>query len=202
MFRIATIATLVGAALLVVSGCERKPATDETTAPAEHTARTTHAPNHAAALTDTAADEDVLDESVDRNDPLNEDAATANDHAMPEPTDDAEEDHLRGAAHELGSTTVGDLTLTVTQIGVASADTIELVFEIGVEGEPVPDAIRLLVRNADGDESLKVKAHDVGNGKYDAHVGDLPAFRGEGAVVVVETETADGTQSAEFPLKS
>jgi hypothetical protein len=74
------------------------------------------------------------------------------------------------------------------------------VFEIAVTGPEAPVAVRLLVRNADGDESLKVRAHKTGDASYDGHVSELPGGLGGDSVVVVEVETSAGKQSVSFPL--
>lgn len=133
------------------------------------------------------------------------------DHAAMD-ADDADEEHDEHAGHdhgddvhagealELGAQTAGAFKVRVEQFGKATDDAAELVFEIDVEGEAVPDAVRVLVRNADGDESLKVKANKVGEDAYDVHVGELPSQLGQGGTLVVELEAASSTVSAEFKL--
>lgn len=107
-----------------------------------------------------------------------------------------------GQRHELGSREIPGCTVVVVQLGAATDNRADLVFEIDVQGAPAPTAIRLLVRAADGAESLKVKANKVGDHEYDAHVGELPDRLGEGSVLVIEVETPSGTEELMFPLKT
>ncbi|MFH1419961.1 MAG: hypothetical protein ABII12_16935 [Planctomycetota bacterium] len=181
MLRIASITTLIGIAILLSNGCDRKPPPNETE---EATPQTTAAPKHSPDDGHDHAGEMKSDDHAD-------------DHADQEDGNGHGHD---GQRHELGSRGIAGLTVEVVQFGAATGNVAELVFEIDVRGEPTPTAIRLLVRAPDGAESLKVKANKVGDHEYDAHVDELPGHLGEGSVLVVEVETPSGTEALVLPL--
>ncbi|MCK4657902.1 MAG: hypothetical protein KAV82_00125 [Phycisphaerae bacterium] len=155
----------------------------------------------------------LLPSGCERKSPTNEtkdatpQAAAAPKHSLDAGNDHAGHEHGNGPGHsgqrhELGSRKIAGFTVEVVQFGAATDNVAELVFEIDVQGEPAPTAVRLLVRAPGGAESLKVKANKIGDHEYDAHVGELPNQLGEGSVLVVEVETPSGTKELMFPLKT
>ena len=163
---------------LVLAGCEQKPGStsaDQSKAAAPRENREEH--DHTA---DDGHDHDQ--------------------HAGHQHGDEGEHDH--GDALKLGSREAGEYRVTVAQFGPASHDAAELVFEIELDGAQPPEAVRVLVRNSEGAESLKVKANKVGDSTYDVHVGELPEDLGAGGTVVVELESASATEPVEFAIKS
>ena len=183
MLRIASIATLIGIAILLSNGCDRKSPPNETE---DATPQTTAAPKHSP--------DDGHDHAGERK---------SDDHADDHADQEGGNGHGHGGQrHELGSREIAGLTVEVVQFGTATNNVAELVFEIDVLGEPAPTAVRLLVRTPDGAESLKVKANKVGDHEYDAHVGELPDQLGEGSVLVVEVETPSGTEELMLRLKT
>jgi len=203
MLRIALITTLIGIAILLANGCDRKEPTKK--------------PNDTAAQADVAhkngPDDGHDDHAGHDHGEADPDAHAGHDHGEADHDDHAGHDHGEadsgsghghgGQRHDLGgSRKIAGLTVEVAQFGAATDNIAELVFEINVQGEPAPTAIRLLVRAADGAESLKVKANRVGDHSYDAHVGELPNKLGDGSVLVIEVETPSGTKELLFPLKT
>ena len=195
MLRIASMTTLIGVVLLLSNGCERKSPTNETK---DATPQAVAAPEHSP--------DDGHDHAGDMkgNDHAGDDAR---DHGEAGHDDHAGHEHGNGHGHsgqrhELGSRKIAGFTVEVVQFGAPTDNVAELVFELDVQGEPAPTAIRLLVRAPDGAESLKVKANKVGDHEYDSHVGELPDQLGEGSVLVVEVETPSGTEELTFPLKT
>jgi hypothetical protein len=184
MLRIASIITLVGFAILLSNGCDRKSPTKKS--------------NDTAPQADAASKHSPDD---------------GHDHAKADPDDHAGHDHGEadpgnghghghgGKRHELGRREIAGFTVEVVQFGAATDNAAELVFQIDVQGEPAPTAVRLLVRAPDGAESLKVKADKGDDHAYHAHMGELPNKLGEGSVLVVELETPSGTKELMFPLK-
>lgn len=179
MLRIASFTAIFGIALLLANGCERKSPTNEKN---DATPQAAAAPKHSP---DDGHDHDGNMKSED--------------HAA---DDDGNGHGHGGKRHELGSREIAGITVEIVQFGTATSSSAELVFEIEVEGEPPPTAVRLLVRAPDGAESLKVKANKIGDHEYDAHVGELPNHLGKGSVLVVELETPSGTEKLMFPLKT
>jgi hypothetical protein len=183
MFRTMCLMSTFVALGLLSAGCERKPDSTSTGKP------------QAAAPTDNR---DKHDHAAG-DDHAAEDGHADDDHAGHDHGDDG---HAHGGeALKLGTREIGEYTVAVVQFGPATDDAAELVFEIDVEGAPSADAVRVLVRNSDGAESLKVKADKVGNHAYDVHVGELPRDLGQGGMLIVEVESASGTTSAEFEIK-
>lgn len=189
MFRTMCLLSTFVALGLLSAGCERKPDSTSTGKP------------QAAAPTDNHDEHDhAADESHDHaEDDAHDDEHDPDDHTGHDHGDDG---HAHGGeALKLGTREIGEYTVAVVQFGPATDDAAELVFEIDVEGAPSADAVRVLVRNSDGAESLKVKADKVGNHAYDVHVGELPRDLGQGGMLIVEVESASGTTSAEFEIK-
>lgn len=185
MLRIVSMAVFVGVVFLLSSGCDCKAPTGQSKDGGKQAAAAPkHSPDDGH---DHAAEMKGDDHAVAGND----------DHAD---GDDGSGHGHGGERHELGSREVAGFTVEVTQYGAAVDIVAELVFEIEVRGEDAPTAVRLLVRAADNDESLKIKANKVGDHKYDAHVGELPSHLGAGSVLVIELETPSGTKKLEFPL--
>ncbi len=192
MLRTASIATLVGIAILLSGGCERK-------APANKTKDATPP----AAATPEHSPDDGHKHAGD----IKADDHAGHDHGEADHEDDAGDDDDKGHGHGgerhvLGSREVAGLTVEVVQFGAATGNIAQLIFELDVQGEPAPTAVRLLVRASDGAESLKVKASKIGDHGYDAHVGELPKQLGEGSVLVVELEMPSGTETLTFTLKT
>ena len=217
MFRIASTTALIGIVLLLSSGCERKSPTGETKDATPQAAAAKHSPddghNHAGGMkSDEHAGHDHGE--ADHDDHAGHDHGEAghddhagHDHGEADHDDHAGHDHGSGHGHggqrhELGSRETAGITVEVVQFGAATGNVAELVFELEVRGEPMPTAVRLLVRAPDGAESLKVKANKTGDHEYDAHVGELPKQLGEGSVLVVEVETPSGTEKLMFTLKT
>jgi len=182
---------IFGIALLLANGCERKSPTNETN---DATPQAAAAPKHSP---DDGHDHDGNMKGEDHADDPGE--VDHDDHAA---DDDGNGHGHGGKPHALGSREIAGITVEVVQFGTATSDSAELVFEIEVEGEPAPTAVRLLIRAPDGAESLKVKANKIGDHEYDAHVGELPNHLGKGSVLVVELETPSGTEKLMFPLKT
>jgi len=198
MLRTASIAILITIAILLSGGCERKAPTDKAKdATPQAATEQKHGPD------DGHADHDHGEAGHDDHAGHDHGEANHDDHAD---HDHGEADHdghgHGGPRHELGSNEIAGLTVKVVQFGTATSNIAELIFELDIRGEPAPTAVRLLVRAADGSESLKIKAGKGGNSKYDAHVGELPNKLGESSVLVVELETPSGTKELTFPLKT
>jgi hypothetical protein len=182
-----TLIPLVAAALgSMSSGCERKPEASSS--------------ENRPVL--AAEDEHESHEGHDHS------ADDGHDHGEESPDENAGHAHgdEHGHAHggeplDLGSRKVEDFAVNVVQFGPATSDASELVFKIDVEGPTTPTAVRVVARNAKGDESLKVKANKVGEHSYDVHVGELPASLDSGGVLVVEIESVSGTESVGFEIK-
>jgi hypothetical protein len=116
--------------------------------------------------------------------------------------DHGDNDHAHGGEPlELGTRQIGDFTVEVVQFGAATDDAAELIFEIEVHGTEPPDAVRGLVRNSAGAESLKVRANNVGQHTYDVHVGELPSNLSDGGTLSVEVESKSGTNAGEFEIR-
>lgn len=180
------MATLVAALLLLSGGCERNTATNSKEGgSAQVAAQEKH---DSLASRDHAAGEGHDDADTRRDEP------DGHDHG--------DDDAHRGERYELGAGEIAGLTVQVVQCGRVVSGAAELVFEIEVEGSGTPAAVRLLVRSAEGSESLKVKANKVGDHTYDAHVLELPDSLGDGSVVVVEIETTAVTEGAVFALRT
>jgi|GEM_PF-6813714 len=190
MLKIASKMTLMGVVLLLTNGCERKtPANETKDSPRPTVAVAEHGPDDGH---DHSADIKVDDRADDH---------VGCDHGEAETDEHAGHSH-GGEKHKLGSREIEGFSVTAAQFGVATDNLAELVFEIEVKGESAPNAVRLLVRAADGAESLKVRADKVGDHGYDAHVGELPDQLGEGGVLVVEVETPTGIEELTFPFKT
>ncbi len=138
------------------------------------------------------------------------DAAEHADHAAGEADhDDANHAHEReepaghghaGEEHALGTRKIGDYTVVVARLGDLRPKMTEIVLEISVQGSGTPTAIRVQIKTPAGEESLKVKANRVGEGQYDAHVGELPPNLPPGSQVWVEVAEETGTAAAAFEL--
>ncbi len=186
MIRMMSVTVLAMTLLWLLGGCERNANTSEKDgSAAQAVAESGHDPHEGHAH----ATDDGHNHAEDE-----QDAHAGHDHG---------DEHAHGGErHDLGSHEAGGLTVKVVQFGAVRADATELVFEIEVDGPAQPSAVRLLVRNADGAESLKVKANKVGDHTYDAHVGELPGVLGDDSVLVIEIETSTGKESVIFPLKT
>ncbi len=202
MLRIASITTLIGIAILLSSGCESKAPPDDTKDATAKAAAPKHSPDdghdHGEAGHDDDDGHDHGEAGHDDDDGHDHGEAGHDDDG---PGQDSGHGH-GGQRYELGSREIAGLTVKIVQFGAAADNVAELVFEIDVQGKTAPTAVRLLVRAADGAESLKTKANKVGDHEYDAHVGELPDKLGEGSVLVVEVETPSGTEKLTFPLKT
>lgn len=177
MSRIMCLMSTVVALGLLSAGCERKagPTSSE--------------------KTQAAATED----NHDNHDHAVGDGHDHEDHAG---HDHGEDGHAHGGeALELGTRELGAYAVSVVQFGPAADGATELVFEIDVDGTPPPDAVRALVRNREGADSLKIRASKAGERSYDAHVGELPGHLDEGGTLLVEIEAASVVDSAEFEIK-
>ncbi len=118
--------------------------------------------------------------------------------------DHSHDDHGHGHGKEelvVGTREIGEYTVKVMQFGYATNEAPELAFEINVDGARSPNAVRVLVRNTAGEESLRVKANKVGEHAYDAHVTELPPGLKNGGVVVVEIESSGVPRVIEFDIK-
>ena len=178
MFRSMVLMTAYVALSLVSTGCEQKPGStsaDQSKAAAPRENHVGH--DHAA---DDGHDHD--------------------EHAGRQHGDEGGHDH--GEPLKLGTRETGEYMVTVVQFGLANDDVVELAFEVRVEGDQPPEAVRLLVRNTEGVESLKVKASKAGDHTYEVHIAELPANLGAGGTLVVELEAASATESIEFAIKS
>ena len=208
MLRIASITTLIGIAVLLSGGCDRKSpptekqdATPQTAAEPKHSSNGGH--NHAAGKKcNDHADHDHDEASHDEHEGHDHGEAGHDDHEGHNHGEAAHGHGHSGERHELGNREIAGITVNVAQFGAATDNAVELVFEINIQGESSPTAVRLLVRTPDGAESLKVKANKVGDHKYDAHVGELPTKLGKDSVLVVEVETQSGTEELTFLLKT
>lgn len=189
MFRTMCLMSTFVALCLLSAGCERKPDSTSTGKP------------QAAASADNHDEHDhAADESHDHAvDDAHDDEHHDDDHAGHDHGDDG---HAHGGeALKLGTREIGEYTVAVMQFGPATDDAAEIIFEIDVDGAPSPDAVRVLARNSEGAESLKVKANKIGEHTYDVHVGELPAHLSRGGMLVVEIENASGTNSGDFEIK-
>jgi hypothetical protein len=115
---------------------------------------------------------------------------------------ETDDDHEHGEPHELGTQEADGVSVAAVQLGAVTDGTAELTFELKVQATEAPTAVRLTVRNANGEESLTVLAAGSDEGEYHAHVSELPPTLGAGATLVVEVETAAGTHAMEFPLQT
>jgi hypothetical protein len=176
MFRMMSLMSTLVALGLVSAGCEQQ--SDSSSPEKPQAAQSTD--NH--------------DEHDHASGDAHEDEHAGHDHG--------DDDHAHGGEPlELGTRDIGDFTVEVVQFGAATDDAAELIFEIEIDGTASPDAVRVLVRSSDGTESLKVKANSVGKHAYDVHVGELPSSLGAGGTVIVEIESASGTNTGEFEIR-
>lgn len=187
------IASLTGILALTLPGCERRPAADapagaNTAAEHDHVAAGTH--DHEGDAGEHAHEQEGAAEPAN-----GEHAHAGHDHG---PEDHG---HHNGEAHELGTREAAGLTVRAVQFGPATSDAAELAFELEVEGAEAPTAVRMLIRNAEGAESLKVRANKIGDHLYDAHVSELPPNLTAGGVVIIEIETSAGVEIIEFNLE-
>ncbi len=232
MFRIALITILTGIVSLLSSGCESKSPPTETKAPTSQAAATAkHSSDcghdHGEAGHDAHAGHEHGETGHDEHaghdhGEIGHDEHAGHDHGEAGHDDDtghesgevsvddeAGHDHgghshgeLSGQRYELDSQTIAGLTVDVVQLGAAKDNVAELIFEIKLQGEPTPTAVRLFVLAKDGTESLKVKANKDDAHTFHAHVGELPKKMGEDTVLIVELETPSGTNTLTLPLKS
>lgn len=178
MFRSLVLMSTFAALNLVLIGCEQKPGS-------------------------TSADQSKAaapQENHEGHDHSADDGHDQDEHAGHQHGDEGGHDH--GEALKLGTREAGAYKVTVMQFGPASDDVVELAFEIKIDGDEPPGAVRLLVRNTEGAESLKVRANKVGDHTYDVHIAELPANLGSGGTLVVELEAASATEPMEFAIKS
>ena len=207
MLRIASTAVLISIVFLLSGGCERKSPTNETNNATAQAATAKHSPDDGHDHTgDVKGDGHADDHDGHDHGEADRDDHAGHDHGEADYDDHDGQENGDGHGHsgqplELGSREIAGTTVEVIQFGAATGNLAELVFKIDARGESSPTAIRVLVRAADGAESLKVKANKLGDHEYDAHVGELPDQLGEGSVIVVEVETPSSTEELTFPLK-
>ena len=121
-------------------------------------------------------------------------------HAHAAPSAGESGGHAHGDAKDLGTTTIANLKVTVSQMGDVKAGG-HAVFEVTpAAGQAEAKAVRVWVGSESGAGSVKAKAAKAGDA-YDAHV-EVPKALTADTRVWVEVEPATGKkEKAGFSLK-